>query len=368
MQSSTRWNRCGQGGLAGKMDSARESSGRAHEWRGDSRRDPRERSENGTGRERVDRFLRFAHELSSSSDERRTAALVTKHLVGLFDASLAAAYLTTSDGELTLVATSGRAAASVESPPAIAVRALSLGSLAVGDEFEARQVRSGDPSRVRAVASPILVDGTPAGVLVAATPAGSPLDADPLLLSIVADMTASSLANARRLTAALAEARRDALTGLGNQRAFHEHADSLLGEARWAGGEVALVIFDLDDFKEINDTHGHPAGDEALRHVARVVLRSLRTSELVFRVGGEEFAVVVEGGSAAGAHVAERLRRAVLRHRRGPELPTISAGVASFPRDADSKHRLIRKADLALYAAKRAGKNRVALYQPGARA
>lgn len=158
------------------------------------------------------------------------------------------------------------------------------------------------------------------------------------------------------------EARSDGLTRLPNKRAFEEHLSALLRTASSAGKEGCLVIFDLDNFKQINDTKGHPAGDAVLRSVARILLREVRLGEEVFRIGGEEFAILVDGDRQAGLAAAERVRTAVGEQKRGPALPTLSAGVAVFPGDADDRDDLVQKADLALYSAKQRGKNRVVAY------
>jgi diguanylate cyclase (GGDEF)-like protein len=158
------------------------------------------------------------------------------------------------------------------------------------------------------------------------------------------------------------EARSDGLTGLPNQRAFSEHIDTTLKAVRGTDAEVTLLLFDLDNFKKINDTEGHPVGDQVLRSVARVALGQVRLGEEAFRVGGEEFAVVVRGDIAAGTCVAERIQTALVEQRRERTLPTLSGGIAGFPGDADTRDELVHRADLALYAAKHAGKNRVVVY------
>ncbi|HKP17426.1 MAG TPA: diguanylate cyclase [Gaiellaceae bacterium] len=160
------------------------------------------------------------------------------------------------------------------------------------------------------------------------------------------------------------QARRDSLTGLPNRRSFDEHVDALLNRPRSLDQPVGLVLFDLDAFKQINDVHGHLAGDAVLQDVARVALREVRLNEDLFRVGGEEFAIVVIGDADDAVRVAERVRSAVAAQRRTPHAPTLSAGVASFPTDGRTKDELIHCADVALYAAKREGKNRVVRWQP----
>jgi ribonuclease P protein subunit RPR2 len=160
-----------------------------------------------------------------------------------------------------------------------------------------------------------------------------------------------------------AEARRDALTGLANKRAFDEHLAKALRDPGSESSRLSLVILDLDDFKEINDREGHLAGDDVLRAVGRILMRVVRTDDEVFRIGGEEFALVVEGPSAAAAQVADRVREALAERRRGRTLPTASAGVATFPDHAREPADLHRKADIALYAAKFAGKDRVQVFR-----
>ena len=155
--------------------------------------------------------------------------------------------------------------------------------------------------------------------------------------------------------------RRDALTGLSNRRTFDEHLDSMLARERQTGQSFALVIFDIDHFKQINDTQGHPAGDRVLQDVATVAQRQLRAGEQIFRIGGEEFALVIPGDATAGVIVAERVRAAIRDEPREPRLPTLSAGVAAFPQDAQTREALFQQADLALYAAKQGGRNAVSL-------
>jgi two-component system cell cycle response regulator len=155
--------------------------------------------------------------------------------------------------------------------------------------------------------------------------------------------------------------RRDALTGLPNRRTFDEHLDSMLARQRATGQAFTLVIFDIDHFKQVNDTQGHPEGDRVLRDVATVALRQLRAAEQLFRIGGEEFAIVIPGDGSTGVLVAERVRTAIQDEPRDPRLPTLSAGVATCPQDAETREELLQRADLALYAAKQGGRNAVSL-------
>jgi two-component system, cell cycle response regulator len=155
--------------------------------------------------------------------------------------------------------------------------------------------------------------------------------------------------------------RRDALTGLPNRRTFDEHLGSMFATGRDADQPFALVLFDIDHFKQVNDTQGHTAGDLVLQEVAAIAQRHMRAGEQIFRIGGEEFAIVVSGDRNAAVMVAERVRLAVENEERVPRLPTLSAGVAAYPDDAETRERLFQLADLALYAAKQGGRNAVSI-------
>jgi diguanylate cyclase (GGDEF)-like protein len=160
-----------------------------------------------------------------------------------------------------------------------------------------------------------------------------------------------------------AEASRDVLTGAMTRRAFMDHLTKAFAARQRQRGQSALILFDLDHFKRINDTLGHAAGDAVLRATARTVLRELRVEDSFGRLGGEEFAVLVSGADAAGAaDVAERLRRAVAAMV-VPGYPGLkvsaSFGVVALTDAAPSVEALMEAADGALYAAKAAGRNRV---------
>jgi diguanylate cyclase (GGDEF)-like protein/putative nucleotidyltransferase with HDIG domain len=150
------------------------------------------------------------------------------------------------------------------------------------------------------------------------------------------------------------QARQDSLTGLLGHRVFHEVLEEQTGQS----APFSVVLVDIDDFKQINDLYGHQTGDDALRYVADALRRGIRGHDNVFRVGGEEFCVVLPGLEHADAvRVAERLRRGVADI--ASVLPvTVSLGVASYPTHGLNRDELLTKADAALYASKRAGKNR----------
>jgi diguanylate cyclase (GGDEF)-like protein len=152
----------------------------------------------------------------------------------------------------------------------------------------------------------------------------------------------------------------DPLTGLLNRKSLGLRFAELKEQARLMGGSVCLIAMDLDGFKQINDLHGHARGDAALRDVVYEMRKALRNFELFYRIGGEEFLVVLPGVDLAhGAGVAERLREAVEEERRTGLQLTVSLGVAAATGDAVEFRGLFEAADSALYTAKQLGKNRV---------
>jgi diguanylate cyclase (GGDEF)-like protein len=160
-----------------------------------------------------------------------------------------------------------------------------------------------------------------------------------------------------------AEASRDVLTGAMTRRAFMDHLTKAFAARQRQRGQAALILFDLDHFKRINDTRGHAAGDAVLRATARTVLRELRVEDSFGRVGGEEFAVLLSHVDlAAAAEVAERLRRAIaaMTVPGHPDLAvSASFGVVALTDSSPSVEALIEAADAALYVAKDGGRNRV---------
>ena len=174
------------------------------------------------------------------------------------------------------------------------------------------------------------------------------------------------LAEANRRLAELATT--DDLTGLWNRRHFFEVFEHETRRLARTGGDLALVMLDVDHFKRVNDTWGHPFGDRVLAHVAAVLRREAREVDLVARFGGEEFVVLMPGTTLAQAATAgERFRRAIeaapLRRDDGPASVTVSVGVAACASPGEAAH-LLRHVDEALYAAKRAGRNCTMLWTP----
>jgi cyclic di-GMP phosphodiesterase len=310
-----------------------------------------------------DPLVRLAHALARSAIGGGAAELVTRELADLTGAAFTATYVETGNG-LDVAALAGPdAPPTLPVAPEIVARAFKGLRLERADAHELAELYRLGAACSEAVATPLVADGAALGALLVAMPANVQAAVDVELVAAVADLASASLANERMFALSHAEARRDALTGLANKRAFDEHAEVSLTRARVARGQVSLVLFDLDDFKQINDRDGHLVGDEVLREVGRVLMRVVRADDEVFRIGGEEFAVVIGGGPDEAVEVARRVQSAFAEQQRGPLLPTVSVGIATFPLNADTAVDLLRKADVALYAAKFAGKNRVQIFK-----
>jgi diguanylate cyclase (GGDEF)-like protein len=179
----------------------------------------------------------------------------------------------------------------------------------------------------------------------------------------IAEQALIALENARLHGQVQRQAVTDDLTGLANRRQFLVQLESEIARSRRSGSPLGIVLADLDDFKRVNDTHGHQAGDVALRSFAEILTTMARDVDLAVRLGGEEFAVLLPDTDLAGAaQLAERLRLAlestVIGRPPSQIRLTASFGVSSFPAAAAAED-LLTDADRRLYDAKRTGKNRV---------
>jgi diguanylate cyclase (GGDEF)-like protein len=189
--------------------------------------------------------------------------------------------------------------------------------------------------------------------------------ADPWLMPFV--LTPLVLIHrSQRLPALEDEAVRDPKTGLLNARRFDSELDAALTRAHAAGRPLSLLALDLDYLREINNVHGHLAGDAVINGIADLIKRHLRASDIAGRFGGEEFLVALPGVEADdAARLGERLRGAVASTVFADDEPefrtraTVSVGVASFPRDGQTRRELIHAADRGLLAAKARGRNAV---------
>ncbi len=203
-----------------------------------------------------------------------------------------------------------------------------------------------------------------AAVLIAVTVGFDPNGAahDPrLILASIVLLVSVTVANWALVVAEMTQrdaAVLDPLTGLLNRKALEARAMELEQQAHLTGGSVALIVCDLDKFKNVNDTHGHDRGDAVLRSFAYGVRKALRSFELIYRLGGEEFLIVLPGADLdKGMLVAERLRRTTEEAQPGGLRLTASFGVSAAAGGEVVYDRLFKGADEALYNAKAAGRN-----------
>jgi len=186
-------------------------------------------------------------------------------------------------------------------------------------------------------------------------------------LQDVAHQVALGMENARLFFALSQMASTDELTRLANRRRFTESLRMEMARMRRSEAPLSLIMADADHLKAINDAHGHPAGDAAIRHVADAIRKGGRETDMAARLGGEEFALLLPGTDAVGAvKAAERIRKALA----SSSIPTVgtvtvSMGVATAPEDAAAEEELVRVADARLYAAKARGRNQVCAMVPG---
>jgi diguanylate cyclase (GGDEF)-like protein len=199
--------------------------------------------------------------------------------------------------------------------------------------------------------------------LVTLVRSGAYEEEDRRLLRLLVGQLAMALQNAHDYREKLEQAIRDPLTGLYNRRFFYEAVEKDVQRQRRYGSSAALVLLDIDDFKGINDRHGHATGDEVLCRVATTVEGLIRPSDSFARLGGEEFGLLLPETEALDALlVAERIRTALSRREVLPGVKVrVSAGISSCPADGETMAELEKRADQALYWAKRNGKNLCAL-------
>lgn len=179
----------------------------------------------------------------------------------------------------------------------------------------------------------------------------------------------SAVIEAKRLTCVLKESSiRDQMTGLYNRRFLEEYVETLIAGVMRKGGQLGLLMCDLDFFKEVNDKFGHDAGDAVLKETTHVISRSARSADLVIRFGGEEFLVIVNDSKPGDAEeVAQRIRTKIAATKiktAGQVIQkTISIGYCEFPKDTQNFWEAIKYADIALYKAKESGRNRVLKFE-----
>jgi diguanylate cyclase (GGDEF)-like protein len=192
------------------------------------------------------------------------------------------------------------------------------------------------------------------------------------MLTMFANHAGLAIENSRLFEETVYLSSIDWLTKLWNYGRFQEHLSYELDKANIENSQLSLVMIDVDNFKIYNDTFGHMAGDEALRRISAILKTKSRKFDLAARYGGEEFGIIMPKTSKENARLfAERIRIDIEKlYQDRPEMknmkcPTISSGISTFKEDASTKDELISRADLALYEAKRNGKNQTCLYTSG---
>jgi diguanylate cyclase (GGDEF)-like protein len=308
----------------------------------------------------LDEMLEIIHRFSPAG---KCAILLLEEDTGLLRVRVARGYL---DGVVGMSIVPGEG---------VTGRCAQSGAVLVIDDLAAEPSYIPGISDARSeVAVPLVAESRVVGVLNAESTRPCAFSADAVrLLEIVAHQVATVIQATRWIleTARLADT--DPLTGLANRRRFGEELTQTLRRAERYGERFALVVLDLDRFKSVNDEHGHEAGDRLLVAAAGVLGQGLRDSDVVARLGGEEFgAILVHADAGAAREVTERLRAAVAALRvplpaaaDGGELrATISAGVAVYPDHGRDDRDLMRSADRALYSAKNAGRDRVVVAAP----
>jgi diguanylate cyclase (GGDEF)-like protein len=207
------------------------------------------------------------------------------------------------------------------------------------------------------------------GVLCIGAP-GVPLRDEKLMFQLLTNLASLAMVNAVYRSKFIEQANHDGLTGLLNKRSFLQQLPPLIFQADRQARPLALFLFDIDHFKNYNDTNGHPAGDELLRELARLLKQNVRPGDWCCRYGGEEFIVAMPDTDGPAAMLAaERIRKAIEGHefehqaRQPNGNLTISGGLAVLPSDGVSIEELTSHADQALYESKRRGRNRTMRYR-----
>jgi diguanylate cyclase (GGDEF)-like protein len=231
--------------------------------------------------------------------------------------------------------------------------------------FEANVV--GAPTQ-SIISVPLIAKNKIVGVMSVQALAAGAFDQNHLrLLTSIAGQAALALENARLHATVNDQAQRDPLTGVFHHGSFISRLQAAIKQARAEKQTVALIMLDIDKFKQYNDTYGHLVGDDVLRSTVAAIQNHLKSTDVVGRWGGEEFGIVLPGVNRATARVvAERIRQTVANnvmkdmHGRSIPSPTVSQGIAMFSEDAVHIEELIDKADSALFHAKDMGRNEIA--------
>ncbi len=211
---------------------------------------------------------------------------------------------------------------------------------------------------------PLTIKNEPAGVIVVDNYfTKKPLAKDDIkIFDMFIEQARGAIENSQSFEHTLVRSHTDSLTSLWNYGYFQYRLDEELLKAESAKLPLSIMMIDIDDFKKFNDSHGHIQGDNALKGLSKRLKRNCRKIDILCRYGGEEFSIILPGNNKQEAFLlGERIRRSIEQKNISGSKFTISIGVASFPKDSLEKYPLIKKADKALYRAKKEGKNRIIL-------
>ncbi len=330
-------------------------------------------TENAAQTARHAALARAARTLNESLDLNRVLVRMCEEAARMLEADSTSVFLGNADGGLRLEATSGlpsEALGKIVRPgEGLVGRVLATGRSANTNSYQTLDAKATivDVSDVRAaMAVPMHWDGELRGALAVGYTEPHEISDDELrLLEALAELAAAACRNASTHAGLMRAARTDALTGCLNHAAFHETLRLELERVRRSGSNLSLALVDLDHFKQVNERHGHLAGDEVLRQVGRALRVGVRTYDVVARYGGDEFAVLtVDADETEAAEVASRaiagVREALEELGYPDELGGATAGVAQARRLEDATS-LIERADEALLRGKQHGRRGEAL-------
>lgn len=235
-------------------------------------------------------------------------------------------------------------------------------------DLRCRHYANADPEGTSLhVCVPLSAYGEVMGLMhVSCTEQATPEQAEEItrMAQTISEQVALSLSNAKLRQVLRDQSIKDGLTGMFNRRYMEETLERELARAQRQSTQLAIVVADLDHFKKINDTYGHPAGDAVLKAAALQLRNSVRASDVACRYGGEEFMLILpdctkEAATLKAEEMCNRLRTLAFKEGTGPSQVTASFGVAAYPNDAVEAETLVQVADAAMYEAKRNGRNQV---------